>query len=77
MAQSAGTRLGSYEVIVAIGAGGMSACGRASERSETSPRGAGVGRLRSAKPSFGELRRSFAEARPRAISRKMTPSPCR
>src|SRR6187431_813520 len=38
-----GTRLGVYEIVGAIGVGGMSACGRASERSEPSPLGAGVG----------------------------------
>ena len=80
-----GTRLGHYEVASSLGAGGMSACGQASERpfdgaqgwpehvegrSESSLLSAGVGRLRSAEPSFGELRRSFAEARPRAIRTK-------
>jgi hypothetical protein len=43
MPLSAGTRLGSYELIAAIGAGGMSAGGPASERSETSRPLAGVG----------------------------------
>jgi hypothetical protein len=31
-----GTRVGPYEVVALIGAGGMRACGRASERSESS-----------------------------------------
>ena len=38
MALSIGTRLGSYEIVSAIGAGGMSACGHASLRPEM-PRG--------------------------------------
>ena len=43
MPLTAGTRIGPYEIIAPIGAGGMSACGPASERSETSRHGAGVG----------------------------------
>jgi hypothetical protein len=38
-----GARLGAYEVIGTLGAGGMGACGQPSERSETRLRGAGVG----------------------------------
>jgi hypothetical protein len=64
-----GARIGPYEVTGSLGAGG-SACGPASEHSESGRRGAGVGRLRSAQPSLGELRRSFAEARPRATTTK-------
>jgi len=32
MPLTTGTRLGSYEILAAIGAGGMSACGRHAER---------------------------------------------
>jgi len=38
-----GTHLGPYEIVAPLGAGGMGACGPASERRETSRRGAGVG----------------------------------
>ena len=42
MPLTAGTRLGSYEIVAPIGAGGMSACGRGAEPVEAPPR-AGVG----------------------------------
>jgi len=42
MPLAAGTRLGSYEIVAGIGAGGMSACGRGAARVEAPPR-AGVG----------------------------------
>ena len=57
MSLSPGTRLGPYEVLSAIGAGGMGACGQASERSETSNPGAGVGPR-----AISKSRRDFAHA---------------
>ena len=43
MPLAAGTRLGQYEIVTAIGAGGMGACGRPSELRESRPSCAGVG----------------------------------
>ena len=43
MALSVGTRLGNYEIVSAIGAGGMSACGYAEGISVSSRRGWGPG----------------------------------
>ena len=43
VALAPGTRIGPYEIVSPIYAGGMSASGQASERSETSRHGAGVG----------------------------------
>jgi hypothetical protein len=59
MGLSAGTRLGPYEIVSAIGAGGMSACGRRAERVGEPRRGSrrGGGRLR----AFGATA-SLAEA---------------
>ena len=39
MALTTGTRLGPYEIVSAIGAGGMSACGRRAERVREPKRG--------------------------------------
>jgi hypothetical protein len=41
MPLTAGTRLGPYEIVSLLGAGGMSACGQASERSEPPRMGVG------------------------------------
>jgi hypothetical protein len=38
-----GTRLGPYEVIAPLGAGGMSACGRGERAQRVEPQRAGVG----------------------------------
>jgi hypothetical protein len=69
MPLSVGARVGPYEVTGALGAGGMSACGPASERSETSRRSAGVGRLR-AEGASASSAVALAEARPRATGKK-------
>ena len=69
LALTPGTRLGPYEITAQIGAGGMGAFGPASDRSETSCHGAGVGRLR----AFGataSLAEALAEAGPRATRTK-------
>jgi hypothetical protein len=53
MALSPGTRLGPYEIGERIGAGAMSACGPASERSESSRwRGGGAPRNFSTRTDF-------------------------
>ena len=43
MPLTTGTRLGPYEVVAAIGAGGMGACGRGERATRVEPQRAGVG----------------------------------
>jgi len=43
MRLSAGTRLGSYEIVTALGAGGMSARGRGERAQRVEPQRVGVG----------------------------------
>jgi hypothetical protein len=50
MSLTAGTKLGTYEIIFPLGAAGMAACGRASAQRASSPSGVGVELAKSAGP---------------------------
>jgi len=77
MPLAAGQRLGPYEIVATLGAGGMSACGCVSERSESSALAWGWAAF--ARPSRASA--SYAEASrrrgPTPFLKEDPPSPCR